>query len=252
MEQISECVIPPRDESVPDTALLTRIRDSVIGDDQADGWGRTAPRRVTYADYTASGRALSVRRGLHPRRGAAALRQHAHRVAAAPGCRPRGCARTRARIIHDGGRRRRRHAVIFCGSGSTGAIDKLVGVLDLRIPADLDDRYGLAADGSRRTSGRSCSSARTSTTPTSCRGASRSPTWSPSARTPTATSTSTAARRRARTPRRPAAEDRLVLARPNVTGIVSATRAASPRCCTTTARCPSGTSRPRRRTSTST
>ncbi len=34
--------------------------------------------------------------------------------------------------------------VLFCGSGSTGAVDKLIGILNLRIPADLDARYGLA------------------------------------------------------------------------------------------------------------
>ena len=34
--------------------------------------------------------------------------------------------------------------VIFAGSGCTGAIDKLIGILGLRIPADLDDRYHLS------------------------------------------------------------------------------------------------------------
>ena len=33
--------------------------------------------------------------------------------------------------------------MIFCGSGMTAAVNKLVDVLQLRIPADLDDRYGL-------------------------------------------------------------------------------------------------------------
>jgi selenocysteine lyase/cysteine desulfurase len=36
-----------------------------------------------------------------------------------------------------------KHAVIFTGSGSTGAIDKLVGVLGIRLPSGLEDRYHL-------------------------------------------------------------------------------------------------------------
>ena len=48
-----------------------------------------------------------------------------------------------------------RHAVIFCGSGSTGAINRLVDVLNLRIPADLDERYGPAvADPAEPAAGR--------------------------------------------------------------------------------------------------
>jgi selenocysteine lyase/cysteine desulfurase len=34
--------------------------------------------------------------------------------------------------------------VLFCGSGSTGAVDKLIGILNLRVPADLDARYRLS------------------------------------------------------------------------------------------------------------
>ena len=35
------------------------------------------------------------------------------------------------------------HAVLFCGSGTTGAIDRLIGLLELRRPAPLVARYGV-------------------------------------------------------------------------------------------------------------
>ena len=107
MHQITECVIPPRDTALPEPALLTRIRDCVIGDDRLM-LGPFGPRPVTYADYTASGRALTLPRGLHPRRGAAPLREHPlgeqrHRAANDPASRGRSPDHPRRR------QRRRRH-----------------------------------------------------------------------------------------------------------------------------------------------
>ena len=34
--------------------------------------------------------------------------------------------------------------MIFCGSGATAAVNKLIGIVELRIPAGLDERYSLA------------------------------------------------------------------------------------------------------------
>jgi selenocysteine lyase/cysteine desulfurase len=122
--------------------LVERIRRGVIGEGELMD-GPFGPRRVTYADYTASGRSLDfiedfIRDAVLPR--------YANTHTESSGT---GLATTRLRedarqIIRDAVGGTADDLVIFCGSGATAAVNKLIGILELRIPAGLDERYRLA------------------------------------------------------------------------------------------------------------
>jgi selenocysteine lyase/cysteine desulfurase len=109
--------------------LIGRIRRSVIGDDAVLD-GPFGPRRMVYVDHTASGRSLSfiedeIRARVLP------MYANTHTEASATGRHTTALRESARRAIHRSVHGTDDDVVVFCGSGSTGAIDKLARVLDL-------------------------------------------------------------------------------------------------------------------------
>lgn len=124
--------------------LVDKIRDSVIGKDTAVGTP-FGLRRVTYADYTASGRSLSfvedyIRERVLP------MYANTHTETSGTGLQTTRFREDAREIIRECvGANRGEHAVIFAGSGSTGAVDRLINILGIRVPAPLEETHHLSA-----------------------------------------------------------------------------------------------------------
>ena len=128
------------DEGV--TRLIESIRTGIIGDDRAID-GPFGVRRVTYADYTASGRSLGFIEDFI-RDEVMQLYANTHTETSTTGLQTTRFREGARRIILEAVNGSEEDVVIFCGSGATGAINKLIEILNLRLPADLDARYDLS------------------------------------------------------------------------------------------------------------
>lgn len=124
-------------------SLIQKIREDVIGQRQAIATP-FGEKPLVYADYTASGRSLGfiedyIRHQVLP------FYANTHTETTFTGARTSALRESARQMIRRAVNGTADDKVIFCGSGATAAINKLIDVLNLRLPADLDQRCSLAA-----------------------------------------------------------------------------------------------------------
>lgn len=123
--------------------LITKIRESVIGERQLipTSFGM---KPLIYADYTASGRSLSFIEDYISTK-VLPFYANTHTETSFSGAQTtayRENARDTVRRAVNGNED---DQVIFCGAGATAAINKLIDILNLRLPAELSEQYQLLA-----------------------------------------------------------------------------------------------------------
>lgn len=121
------------------TQLIAKIRDSVIGDGQLieTSFGQ---KPLVYADYTASGRSLEfIERFITNK--VLPFYANTHTETSFTGAQSTAFREEARQSIKQAVNAVEDDQLIFCGSGATAAINKLIDILNLRLPADLNERH---------------------------------------------------------------------------------------------------------------
>ena len=122
-------------------SLLQKIRDNLIGEGQTleTPFGT---RPLIYADYTASGRSLRFIEDYICDK-VLPFYANTHTETSATGRQTTAFREQARQLIKQSVNASEEHLVIFCGSGATAAVNKMIDSLNMRLPAELNEQYRL-------------------------------------------------------------------------------------------------------------
>lgn len=123
------------------TELISKIRESVIGERQLiqTSFGK---KPLVYADYTASGRALTFIEDFISQQ-VLPFYANTHTETSYSGAQTTAYREQARESIRSAVNGAEDDQIIFTGAGATAAINKLIDILNLRLPAELNERYRL-------------------------------------------------------------------------------------------------------------
>ena len=120
-------------------SLIEKIRTSIIGD-RTSIQTPFGEKPLIYADYTASGRSLTFIEE-YIRESVLSYYANTHTETSFTGAQTTALREEAREIIRQAVNGTEHDQVIFCGSGATTAINKLIDLLNIRLPKDLADKH---------------------------------------------------------------------------------------------------------------